>query len=156
MWKLNCGCGPVQEPFEFIIESTSTLYTNINNVILPNETNRDNCLIEKIIYDFFNVIDKLECGIQPDLENILQEISLIDMKNNWNFGITKEVYNSSPDDEEYLRKDNYLSEFSSEEGRQRVLDNLNLNIDKVKHVMLSKREFDALTEHEENTIYFVT
>lgn len=33
----------------------------------------------KIIQDFLNIVNKLECGTQPDLEFLLQEISLVDI-----------------------------------------------------------------------------
>lgn len=80
MWKLNCGCGQVPEPIEFDIIGTPSVYTD-NSVILPNKTDNTCCLIEKIIQEYFDIINKLECGIQPDLENLLQEISLIYMNN---------------------------------------------------------------------------
>jgi hypothetical protein len=34
-------------------------------------------LKEKIIFDYFKIIDNLECGIRTDLEFLLEEISLI-------------------------------------------------------------------------------
>lgn len=93
MWKLNCGCGQVPEPIEFDIIGTPSVYTD-NSVILPNKTDNTCCLIEKIIQEYFDIINKLECGIQPDLENLLQEISLIEINNNRNFGVAKQIYNS--------------------------------------------------------------
>lgn len=74
----RCGCKTiVQEPFEFPITDNSSnsldiyiedYYPDINNL----------CdLKQKIICDFRAIINKLECGIQPDLEFLLQEISLV-------------------------------------------------------------------------------
>lgn len=155
MWSMKCGCSDVSHtPIEFNIDSTPSSYVNYKT-LLPNETNDDYCLMEKTVYDFISVINKLECGIQPDIEEILQEISLIDMKNNWNFSVAKEVYASHPhDDEDYLRRSKYLSEFETQEEKDKVLDNL--GIDGVKHVILSQRELDSLDEIDENAIYFVT
>lgn len=96
MWKLNCGCGPVPEPIEFEITGTPSVYIN-GGVILPNKTDNSCCLAEKIIQEYSDIINKLECGIQPDLENLLQEISLMEINNNKNFGFTKEIYNSAID-----------------------------------------------------------
>lgn len=155
MWKLNCGCGNAPTPFEFQIYSDPIFISNIN-FILPNTTDRTNCLMEKIIQDYFDIINKLECGIQPDLENILEEISLIEMKNNWNFSVTKKVYSSNDNDEEedYLRRSQYLSEFETEEEKNQAIKNLGL--DGTKHIILSKLEYENLTEYEKDAIYFVT
>lgn len=70
----NCGCNPIQEPFEFpIIDSPS-------NDCISFENNNIEDLYElkcKVICEFYEILNKLECGIQPDLEFLLQEISLI-------------------------------------------------------------------------------
>lgn len=154
MWKLNCGCGNVSVPFEFQIYTDPIFVSNIN-FILPNTTDRSDCLMEKIIQDYFEIINKLECGIQPDLENILEEMSLIEMKNNWNFSVTKKVYSSSDDEEEdYLKRSQYLSEFETEEEKNQAIKNLGL--DGTKHIILSKLEYENLTEYEKDAIYFVT
>lgn len=84
MWKMKqCGCNPVQEQFEFPI--LDNIFTKINNENL----NINNCcrlqkdkenfceLKNKVICDFQQIIKKLECGIQPDLEFLLEEISYI-------------------------------------------------------------------------------
>jgi len=39
-------------------------------------------LKEKIIYEYLDIINKLECGIQEDLEFLLEEISLVDIMEN--------------------------------------------------------------------------
>lgn len=77
---INC-CNPIQEPFEFEISDNSY----INNVVDISFDGKccccsDNSLYElkqKVICEFQQIIDQLECGIQPDLELLLQEISLI-------------------------------------------------------------------------------
>ena len=84
MWMRKmkqCGCNPTQEPFEFPISSCNC-GSNINNQdfdIKDYYCELDDIfeLKQKIICDFQDVIDKLECGIQPDLEFLLQEISLV-------------------------------------------------------------------------------
>lgn len=98
MWKLNCGCGPVPEPIEFDIIENPSIYIN-SGIILPNKIDNYCCLIKKIIQEYLDIINKLECGIQPDLENLLQEISLIEIKDNKNFYITKKIYDSNVDTE---------------------------------------------------------
>lgn len=73
----NCGCIPSSQPFEYPIISNST------NIILnfPKKRKSDLELKEKIICDYFKIINKLECGIQENLEFLLQKISLIDIMN---------------------------------------------------------------------------
>lgn len=155
MWRLNCGCGEAPSPFEFQINDKPIIVSNID-FTLPNETDRQTCLMEKIIQDYFNIINKLECGIQPELENILEEISLIEMKKNWNFSVAKKVFTSDDDDEEdYLRRSKYLSEFESEEEKDEAVKNLGL--DGTRHIILSKLEFENLGgQYIKDAIYFVT
>lgn len=154
MWRLNCGCGDVPEPLEFKIYDKPIVVSKID-FILPNTTDKNDCLKEKIIQDYFDIINNLECGIQPELENILEEISLIEMNSNWNFAVSKKVFSSDDDeDEDYLRRGKYLSEFESEEEKDKAIKNLGL--DKVKHIIVSKAEFDNLDEYVKDAIYFVT
>lgn len=154
MWRLNCGCGDAPVPFEFPICDKPIIISNID-FVLPNSKDKSKCLMEKIIQDYFDIINKLECGIQPDLENILEEISLIEMKNNWNFSVAKKVYSSDDEDEEdYLKRSQYLSEFETEEEKEQAVKNLGL--DGTKHIILSKLEFDNLNEYVKDAIYFVT
>jgi hypothetical protein len=44
--------------------------------------NNINELKNKIICEYLGIIDKLECGIQLDLEFLLEEISLVDILEN--------------------------------------------------------------------------
>lgn len=152
---MNCGCGEVtNERFEFNI-----IDKPINSMVidfeLPNKTDRTECLREKIIQDYYKIIDNLECGIQPDLENILEEISLIDIKINGNFGVAKKVYsnNDGTDEDDYLRTKKYLSEFDKELEKKRATDNLGL--DRFNHTLMSIIEYENLNEYLENTIYLV-
>lgn len=72
----DCRCNPIQEPFEFpIIEENNKLCICIEDYY-PNICNLCE-LKEKIICDFQSIMSKLECGIQPDLEFLLEEISMI-------------------------------------------------------------------------------
>ena len=69
----KCGCNPTFEQFEFPI-----IDDNINYKFDFGTNSQDLCQLKyKIICDFQDVIKSLECGIQPDLELLLQEISLI-------------------------------------------------------------------------------
>ena len=77
MWLSSlktCGCPSqpeyVEENIEFIPYTCKVSLPDIN----------DNKICElkcKVIKELFDIIDKLKCGIQPDLELLLQEISLI-------------------------------------------------------------------------------
>ena len=154
MWKLNCGCGDIPGPIEFKIYDKPIIVSK-NHFHLPNTTDRNECLKEKIIQDYFEIINKLECGIQPGLENILEEISLIEMNSNWNFTVSKRVFSTDNEEEEdYLRRGKYFSEFKTEEEKDRAIKNL--GIDNVKHIIVSKMEFDNLDEYVKDAIYFVT
>lgn len=155
MWRMNCGCGEVSnEHFEFNIVD-KPINSMVVDFELPYKTDRTDCLIEKIIQDYYKIIDNLECGIQPDLENILEEISLIDIKTIKNFGIAKKVYsnNDGTDEDDYLRTEKQLSEFSKESEKDKVINNLDL--DKIDHVLMSRLEYDNINEYLENTLYLV-
>lgn len=84
----KCGCIPVQEKIEFpIIDPTNIINPNNNSSSLIEDYNppcqRDTLcdLKNKIIKDFRKILFQLECGIQPDLEFLLQEISLLYISN---------------------------------------------------------------------------
>lgn len=76
----KCGCNPTPEQFEFpIIDDNINKYKfdfgTISNF-------KDLCQLKsKIICDFQDIVKSLECGTQPDLEILLQEISLIYINN---------------------------------------------------------------------------
>ena len=80
--KFGCGCSHViNEPFEFKISDCRPRKCS-NCQLLPNTIDSDlDELKSKIICDFQKVIKQLECGIQPDIESILEEISLIYINN---------------------------------------------------------------------------
>lgn len=69
----RCGCNPVPEQFEFEIP-------NINIIpidpIIPEVSNIGE-LKKKIICEYLGILNNLECGIKPNLEFLLEEISLI-------------------------------------------------------------------------------
>lgn len=71
----RCGCNPKPEPYEFPIIDIQQ-----DNILLPqNQVDYDNIcqLKQKTISEFLDIIDQLECGKQPSLEFLLEEISLI-------------------------------------------------------------------------------
>lgn len=153
MWKLNCGCNPPTEDKEIIINKKPK--SSFNNIKLPNTQDKTSELKCEIIQDFLDIIDKLECGIQPDLQEILEELSIIDL-NMESFNISKKVYsfNSKDDEDVLLRKSKYFSEFETEEDRQKAVKNLGL--DSVKHIVLSKDEYENIDYFDKNAIYFIT
>lgn len=69
----RCNCNPVPEKFEFEIPIQPVVIT-----ILPRKEQDLTKLKQKIICDYYDILNKLECGIQPDLQILLEEISLID------------------------------------------------------------------------------
>ena len=79
MWKLNCGCNPPSYDYiEFNIPDIKKP-DNSSPVLLQNKFDHTGELKNKIVCDYFNIIDKLECGIQPELADLLEEISLIEI-----------------------------------------------------------------------------
>lgn len=72
----RCGCNPIQEPYEFLIDS------QVPNTIEPIFSEvEDLCeLKNKVICNYLGILDKLECGIQEDLEFILKDILYIYIK----------------------------------------------------------------------------
>lgn len=73
---------------------------------------------------------------------------------NWNFSVTKKGFSSEKEESEFLKRSKYLSEFDTQEEKDTAIRNLGL--DGIKHVILSKEEFDQLGEYDMKTIYFVT
>lgn len=69
----RCGCNPKPTQFEFPIEDKEEFLQ-----CCSCHEEKDFCeLKNKIICEFFDIINKLECGIQPDLEPILEDISIV-------------------------------------------------------------------------------
>lgn len=76
----RCGCNPVPKPFEYTIEENSRKKIRGDfKELFPIEINLDK-LKEKLICEFEETLDKLECGLHPDLEFLLQDISWIYIK----------------------------------------------------------------------------
>ena len=76
----RCGCNPVPEPFEYPIDKN--LGKRIQKKFtefFPLEVDLDK-LKEKLICEFKEILDKLECGLHPDLEFLLQYLSFIYIK----------------------------------------------------------------------------
>lgn len=96
MWKLSCGCGSISStPFEFRIYDDPVLVidsSSNSSALLPNSTDRSNCLKQKIIQDYYDIINKLECGIQPDLQNLLEELSLVQINTMGSLNIAKQIF----------------------------------------------------------------
>lgn len=86
MWTLNCGCNdPTHHYIEFHIRGHIDK-TSSPSIQLPREDSRIDELKDKIICEYLNIIDKLECGIQEDLRTLLEEISVLEI-NEESFGI---------------------------------------------------------------------
>jgi len=81
----RCGCNPVPEPFEFKIPEKVKVVKDVKFPRLPELFPLVNDLRElknKIICEYLEIIDNLECGIRPDLEFLLEEISLVEIEEN--------------------------------------------------------------------------
>lgn len=74
----NCGCLQIDNTYKET-EIAPTIKTNIKLTIPNNHVGEIQELKDKVICEFFKIIKQLECGIQPDLEFLLEEISLIDI-----------------------------------------------------------------------------
>lgn len=69
-------CNPKQESFEFPIKDKNVKSPIYIQDYFPKI--KDVCALKcKIIEDYKHILAQLECGIQPDLEFILEEISLV-------------------------------------------------------------------------------
>lgn len=75
----GCGCNPIPVPYEFPINDS--ISSNIGSDVIFESIDLNQGTIcelkQKIICDFYNILRKLECGIQPDLEFLLEEISVV-------------------------------------------------------------------------------
>ena len=70
----RCGCNPIQEPFEYTIKENSRKKINGNfKELFPIEIDV-NKLKEKLICEFEEILDKLECGLHPELEFLLEDL----------------------------------------------------------------------------------
>lgn len=91
MFQLNCGCGGPQYIHELTLDDDFKIKSSLD-VKLPNTIDKISCLKRKVIDDYLDIIDQLECGIQPDIEKILQEISLITIETIKDVHITQQSY----------------------------------------------------------------
>ena len=74
----NCGCIELNSRLqEFPIPDSVVIYPKLN--LVRQNVDEIQCLKEKIICEYNEILRQLECGIQPDIENLLEEISLIDI-----------------------------------------------------------------------------
>lgn len=77
----NCGCIELDfrlKEFEILDPIIKQLNVHLD-ISDPNNLQE---LKEKVICEYFKIINQLECGTQPDLEFLLEEISLIDIQEN--------------------------------------------------------------------------
>lgn len=140
----NCGCREIShDPIEFKIQDCRP-QVHINcGPLLPNTNELDwGKLQTKVICDFKDVIKQLECGIQPDIEIILEEISLLFM-NNCGYNVAKKMYSTDLEEDYFLRHNNFLSEFESQEEKDQVLLNLGI-YDKIKNMVTEDRLVNGL------------
>ena len=74
-------CQPIIPIFEFEINN-DIFIPNVEDIILPiiPETDID-LLKDKIICEYKLIISELEKGYKPDLEFLLEEISVVDLEN---------------------------------------------------------------------------
>lgn len=76
-------CNPIPSPIEFPISDClkSKDINLLSEQLFPIEHNICE-LKQKIICEYSDIINKLECGIQENLEFLLEEISLVDIIEN--------------------------------------------------------------------------
>ena len=70
----------------WVVDNRAIHTTNITTtVLLTFPKIKDICALKcKIVEDYKHILAQLECGIQPDLEFILEEISLVYIYEEWN------------------------------------------------------------------------
>ncbi len=89
----QCGCNPIPQPFEFPVTTCNCGLGIVQDLDIKEDCSSefDNLceLKQKIINDFQDILNKLQCGIQPDLEFLLQEISLVYINTNENIVLFK-------------------------------------------------------------------
>lgn len=144
----NCGCREIsREPIEFKIQDCPQQVHTDCGPLLPNTNEKDWCKLKnKIIYDFQKVVKQLECGIQPDIELILEEISLIFM-NSCGYNVAKKMYATDLEEDYFLRHNNFLSEFETQEEKDQVLINLGI-YDTIQNIITR----DELNNTVENAV----
>lgn len=81
----DCRCFQIPQ-FTEEIHDTSDIFSLNNNkddlneeVYLPTQSLCLDKVIEEAICEFKGILKRLECGIQPDLEDLLDKLSLIDI-----------------------------------------------------------------------------
>ena len=143
MMTFGCGCREISRtPIEFKIQECPQVHINCGP-LLPNTNDEDfDILQKKIICDFKKVIKQLECGIQPDIEIILEEISLLFM-NGCGYNVTKKMYSTDIEEDYFLRHNNFLSEFSTQEEKDQVLLNLGI-YDKINNMVTEDKLIEGL------------
>lgn len=78
----RCGCNPVPEQLEFKIKNKQINFFKSTFPDLYPLNNNIQELKDKIVQEYLKIIDNLECGIQPNLEFLLEEISLVEIIEN--------------------------------------------------------------------------
>lgn len=76
----RCGCNPIPEPFEYRLQNPPVNIKRKFGELFPIEPNIEE-LKDKLICEFEDILNKLECGIPiEDLEFLLQDLSWIYIK----------------------------------------------------------------------------
>lgn len=75
----DCRCHTIDNTYkEFEINDSCSKKPKSGGIKIPQIEDSDlSGLKNKIICEYEDIISKLECGIQPDLEFLLEEISLV-------------------------------------------------------------------------------
>ncbi len=153
--RTDCGCIEIKhEPLEFEITGPVPNLTKCP-FILPNTSEEDWCRLKsKIIFDFQDIVKKLECGIQPDIELLLEEISILYMNSNCGFGVTKKMYASDPEEDYFLRHSNLLSEFNTQEEKDQVLRNLGIydTLQEISETTITAEEVESIVNSKINPV----
>lgn len=77
----NCKCNPTFEPYEFEIESENkNIFNNRFDKLFPIITDQSD-FKDKLICEYLQILDKLECGEHIDLEPFLEDLSKVYIEN---------------------------------------------------------------------------
>lgn len=145
---IKCGCNPVPTPIEFelpLLPSQRKCKISLKKRELDLEA-----LEKEVICDYNKILKNLRCGIQPDLFEIKNKISMIDLEINYkNIMMIQSNGHGT-----YLKYKNFLSEFDSEEEKDLAVKNLGLNDTEI----ITERNYKAIEDaktYKTDTIYFV-
>ena len=142
----GCGCNKPRE-YQYEYEITSSTIVNEKECCFGITYESTRKLKDKVICDFLDILNQLECGIKPNLDEInlnIMRIESINICQNKKAGCG---FNPN----QFLQRANYLSEFSTVNEKSTAVRNLGLyNVE-----IMTENNYEALEHKLDDTLYFV-